>query len=398
MSIDQSTIRELLDVRDDQGVLSLYVGHTPDRAADPRPTAPLEIRNRIKELTASLADRDPALARDVEARLDGLDGALDRLLDPKSPGRGRALFVGVSSGEQHSISVQVPFKERVVHHEGPFVRPLVAAVDEGRPAGVVLVSRSGVRLLRWAIGEVEELTAEAFELSDSVIADEKAGPSPGNPQHPHHGYVDRQRFEDRVDEHLHRFLRSRFETVAARASEEGWDRLVLSGPPKLRDSAAELLQGALPPGEQRPTVLVADAAWEDDSPASLADHLWPLLRSVHQARSTELVASAVERTLSGGAGALGMRHVCEALNEGRVAHLLHDVDLQVEGVRAEDGTLHPRVEGWIAVTDIATEREPLFVERMTERALTTSALVTPVDGAAAQALAEHEGVAALLRW
>jgi hypothetical protein len=398
MSIDETTIRQLLDVRDDRGVLSIYVGHTPDRAAAPRPTAPIEVRNGLRDLISSLASTDPDLARAIEARVGSLDGELDRLLDPKSPGRGRALFVGIDSGEVHTVTTQVPFRDRVVHHDGPFVRPLVAAVDEGRAAGVVVVSRSGVRLLRWAVGEVEELTSDAFELTDAQLADVGSGPSPGNPQHPHHGYVDRERFEDRVDENLHRFLRDAFETVAARSSHEAWDRIVLSGPPKLRDSAAELLTDALPPGDKRPRVLLAEQAWEDASPSAIAEQIWPLLRSVHQSRATSLVGDAIDRTLGGNAGALGLRHVCEALNDGRVAHLLYDVDLQHEGHRAEDGTIHPRVEGWAAVADLELHREPLFVERMVERALATSAIVTPVDGAAAAALADHEGVGALLRW
>jgi hypothetical protein len=43
-------------------------------------------------------------------------------------------------------------------------------------------------------------------------------------------------------------------------------------------------------------------------------------------------------------------------------------------------------------------REPLFVERMIEKAIGTSASVTPIDPEVAGELEAHEGVAALLRW
>ncbi|MFP4635246.1 MAG: hypothetical protein ACLFRD_05245, partial [Nitriliruptoraceae bacterium] len=92
------------------------------------------------------------------------------------------------------------------------------------------------------------------------------------------------------------------------------------------------------------------------------------------------------------------RNVCAALNEGRVAHLLYDDALDLEGYRSDEGTLHPRVEGVVAESDVGLHRERLFVERMLEKAVATSAAVTPVADETAEPLREHEGVAALLRW
>jgi hypothetical protein len=141
MTIDDTTIRELIDFDDPEGVLSFYVGNTPQRAAERQPTAPIEIRNQLKELTGGLAKRDPDRAKAVERRLGGIGPAIDLLLDPKAPGRGRALFVGVESGRSETLSLQIPFRERVVLHDSAYVRPLVAAHDEGREAGVYVVSR-----------------------------------------------------------------------------------------------------------------------------------------------------------------------------------------------------------------------------------------------------------------
>jgi hypothetical protein len=63
-----------------------------------------------------------------------------------------------------------------------------------------------------------------------------------------------------------------------------------------------------------------------------------------------------------------------------------------------EGTLHPRVEGVIAESDVKLRREPWFVERLLETAIRTSAQVVPLGQDAAGLLADHEGVAALLRW
>jgi peptide subunit release factor 1 (eRF1) len=391
MSLDDTTIRDLIDFTDEHGVLSIYAGHTPAQAADPQPTAPIEIRNQIKALKAELANGDGATAKAVDARLDTLDRELDALLDPKAHGRGRALFVGVDSGRTERVALQIPFRERVIHHERAFVRPLVAAHDEGRAAGIVVVSRAGARLLRWALGETEELETYAFTPSGD-LARQKSGPTPAQPQHPGHGTDHKERFEERIDEQRHRFLRQIGEEVRQRAKEHGWDRVVLSAPPKMRDEAAELVtDGAF-------RLLTTEQALEDAAPHEISDHVWPLLRSVHREREQELVSQAVERALGGNAGAVGLRNVCRALNEGRVSRLLYRADLEIEGVVSQEGTLHPRVEGPAAEADLEFEREPLFVERMVERAVSTDAQVTPVDPDVAGELEDHEGVAALLRW
>lgn len=394
MSLNDTTIRELIGFSDAQGVLSFYAGHTPTQAADPQPTAPIEIRNQLRALRQRLADGDREIARAVEHRLGHLDGDLDQLLDPRAPGRGRALFVGVASGETASVALPMPFRERVVLDDGAYVRPLVAALDEGRPAGIVVVSQRRARVLEWSLGEAEVVDEFTFELNDDVQSQDKSGPSPSGPGQTHRGHVDRDRFEDRVDENRHRFLRQVADAVHQRAEAAAWDRVVLSASPKLRDVTRELLVGS----GQIARVLVAEPAWDDATPHDIALQAWDLLRSVHRDRERELVATAEERALGGGAGALGLRQVCAALNEGRVAHLLYDQELDLGGYVTDEGTLHPQVEGLVAESDATFHHDTLFVERLLERAITTSAAVTPIAPEQAQPLAGHDGVAALLRW
>lgn len=392
-TIDQATIRELLELQDERGMLSFYVGHVPSQAADPQPTAPIELRNQVKALRSRVKDGDRELAQAIEARLRTLDGTLEQLVDPKQPGRGRALFVGVASGEQHQVSLQLPFRERVVHDDTAYVRPLVAALDEGRAAVIVVVSRAGVRVLRWATGDAK-LTEEArFEPDEDLFRDESSGPSTSNPQRAMYARSDREGYEERVAEHRHRFFKQVLDDVVQRAEAEGIDRLVLSSSPKLRDEVRDLLH----PHEGL-RVLVTDQSWESAAPHEIAAHAWPLLRSVHAERERGLVHAARERALAGGPGALGLRHVCEALNSGRVEHLLFDDELVLEGFRSSEGTLHPRIEGQAAQAELTFERDPLFVEHMIEQALKTKALVTPLGPEAAEALVADEGVGALLRW
>jgi hypothetical protein len=395
MTLDDARIRDLLRFDDESGVLSFYVGITPDRAADPQPTAPLELRSRLKTLKADLEARDPDLAKKVVARLEELQPDLDRLVDPHAHGRGRALFAGVDSGRVETISLQIPFADRVVHHEGVYIRPLVAAHDEGRAAGILNVSRETARVLTWSVGEVEELATSIFEVEDDVIARTKsatvrpAGQGSG-------GRQDRDDFEARLDDNLHRWARDVVAETTALVERHGWDRVVIAGNPKLREEIAEMFRDADTKGTH---VLVADETFETTPPHQVAERVWPLLRSVHRQREADLVDRTIERGLGGNHGAVGLRKVCEALNEGRVRHLVYVSDLQVEGFRSSEGTLHPRVEGAVAASDELTlSREPLFVERLVEKAISTGAEVTPVEDGAAGPLQAHEGVGALLRW
>lgn len=394
MSIDESTLRDLIDLSDPLGVISVYVENSTAQAADPQPTSPLEIRGQSEELIAELAERDGTLARAVEHRLEHSKSELASIVDPKTHGRGRALFLGVQDGATVSVRLQIPFRHRVVFHDAAYLRPLVAAYDEGRAAGIAVLSRTGARLLRWSFGEAEELDRHRFQVFDEQLASDKAGPSPGNPQDPRQGVAHRDDFEDRIEANHHRFLREVTDELIQVAANEGWDRVIVSGPPKVRAAAAELL----PRDSDGLRILVADRSWEDAAPHEIAEQAWPLLRSVHEERAHELVAMAKDHSLSGGAGAVGFGEVCDALNEGRVSHLLYDDALQVAGFRSDEGTLHADEDSAMALSDVPLRPEPLLIERMVEKAIGTSAAVTPLGGDAGAELEQYEGVAALLRW
>src|SRR5690606_3885201 len=151
------------------------------------------------------------------------------------------------------------------------------------------------------------------------------------PQIMGHGVDHKEMYEQRIDENRNRWLRSLVDDVVATAKEHGWDRLVLSGGAQLRDQGAKFFEGT-----DRLRLLQADADWEHLTAAQIANNAWPLLRSVHEEREHELVDQALDQALSGNAGAVGLVKVCDALNEGRVAHLLFDDRLHVTGHRSSE--------------------------------------------------------------
>ena len=290
----------------------------------------------------------------------------------------------------------MPFENRVVVDDRAYVRPLVAAIDEGRPAGIVVGGRDGARLLEWSLAGTRQLADLDFQLTDAQLADYRGGPVEPNPSRGQQTVSHRERFEDRIDENRHRFLKDVAATVAEITAERRWDRIVVAGSERIRDE----LSGLLHNGDHGTELISAgDASWEELSPGRIAQEAWPLLRQVHRHREGRLVERAVDAANAGGRGAIGARRVCDAANVGRIEHLLFTHDTVLDGQVAEDGTVHDHAHGAAAQAGLSMTREPHLVERLVEKALSMGGRVTRIDGdEAVGMLADHDGLAALLRW
>ena len=395
MELNDATFRQLLDLEDPVGVLTVTAGFVPGTDGDQDATR-IDLHNQLKDAQARLDEQgrtDRARALDKVASQLGDD--LDGMLSPRSSGRGRVLVVGLSDGDRRHLSVQVPFENRVVVDDRAFVRPLVAAIDEGRPAGIVVGTRNGARVLEWTLGGTRQLADLDFELTDAQLADYRGGPVEPNPSRGQQTASHRERFDDRVDENRHRFLKEVAATVASMTQERRWDRVVVAGSDRIRDELAQLLDGH----NGHEVLSAGDSTWDGLSEGRIAQEAWPLLREVHRTREQRLVDHAVEVANSGGAAALGPRRVCDAANVGRIDHLLFTSDAELVGQVAEDGTLHDDVHGAAAQAGLQMTREPHLVERLVEKVLSMGGRVTRIDGAeAGQSLATHQGLAALLRW
>ncbi|MGH3443534.1 MAG: VLRF1 family aeRF1-type release factor [Nitriliruptorales bacterium] len=392
MTINQDLIRNLIDLHDPIGVLSVYVGITPERAAEPKPGWSIDVKNQLRELQQRTRNEAPhehwvALSRRIEA----LNGDVERLLDAAEHGRGRALFAPVSEDRVERVAVQIPFRDRVIFDSHPYVRPLVAAVDEGRPAGIAVVHKRGVRVLEWQLGEARELAEEEFTIGGQDWR-KKSGPAPAQPLDTRQGGQKRDQFEERVDENRLRFIREEARGVAELANSTAWDRLIVAGDPRLTKPFADELNPV--GGEQ---LQVTDLSWEDAAPNVIAEQAWEMLKDLQRERQLALVDVARNRALSGGNGAVGVEDVLASLNEGRVDRLVFAVGARLSGYRTGGGMLYAQ-ENSPAARGEELLSEPHLVERMIARAVQTGGTATPVDGEAAQLLADHDGVTALLRW
>lgn len=390
-TLTEDRILDLIRMTDPVGVISVYVGITADRTGS-TPGWEIAVRNHLRELQQRAKEQRPHDEwTAIHERIEALEPELVRLLDASRSGRGRALFAPVSDDRVETVALQIPFKDRAIVDRNPYVRPLVAALDEGRPAGIVALSKRGIRLVEWNLGTAEELEREEFSIGGRDWKD-KTGPAPAQPQDTRHGGHRRDEFEERLAENRHRFMREQARAVAEVATDRGWDRLIVAGDPRLTNPFSDALEPV--GGEQ---LQVIDHSWDEAAPNELAEQAWDVFRELRRERARFLIESVRDRALSGNAGALGLGEVLASLNEGRVDHLVVDAEAQLEGWRTDDGYLYATDERPQAEAADLRE-EPFLVERMIERAVETKARVTPVDAEVVELLREHGGVGAILRW
>jgi hypothetical protein len=312
---------------------------------------------------------------------------VERLAAPGDSGRGRIAFAALDGDWLVRLDNQMPVPNRIVLDDGPFVHPLLELLDEGRTAGVVLVSAEDARLLEWRLGRME--VAGRLEQEELEAPHERAGQIGGGPPGQFHTPMVEHR-QARERDRAQRFLDRVAETVAGMAGERGWERILVSG----GDRWTEVFAGKLPE-PLRDRVIRDTRVLAGLDGAGLLAAVTERLHAEHTGDERRLL----ERIRDAGTaqfGALGLSQVAGALNEGRVAHLVYDPEVRYIGSVDADGALYADAEA--GADDRAQTPEPRFTERLVERALATGARVSPVEGAASGILSDVAGVGALLRW
>ncbi len=383
---------ELTRLHDENGVLSVYVDADPEHKATQRPPWTVSTKNELRDLEDRVKAEGP---RDrwalLTKRIKELEPTLGDLLDSRESGRGRALFAPLSSDDVTEVSIQLPLTNRVVLAEAAYVRPLVAAINDGRPAGIAIISRAGVHILDWRLGVLEDVAA--FELD--VDTDEwrrMKGPAMANPSRAQQSAPQRDRFERRLEGQLLKGLEEQARELDRLRTAYEWNRLAIAGDSRLTQSFSSELSG------NDWEIVIDDRTLEGKPATEVASMLLPELAEAAKRRELGQVESAISAALAGGAGALGLAETLNALARGRVAHLFFDNERDYVGLRAPDGTLAPAEAMAPSADPDEFVTEPRLVERMIEQALATDALVTPLEGEGAARLDEYDGVAALLRW
>ncbi|MFF5206939.1 VLRF1 family aeRF1-type release factor [Streptosporangium sp. NPDC000396] len=387
MKFDREALRDVVSISDDVGVLSFYLTANPREDASARPAWRIRLGNeldRLRERVAADPDRQRRMA--VLKRLDGLQLDTQIMRNPDESGMGRVMFAPVSSDEEWAFAFQLPVPDQVVLERTAYVRPLVNAVEAAPPAGIVVVSRDGLRMIDCRYGRVEEIDRAHIDI-DPERWREMRGPAPS--ELAQQGSAHRDRFERRVEDNILRLLRAQAPRVTEQAEGREWTAVVVIGDIQLVEPLA---------GELNGDVIQVDAVVDPLTSAKIAEYVEPQLRAARSRRGTGLANRAKDAALAlgGGRGCLGLRDTLNALNERRVAQLLLDESREWGGSRTADGLLHP--PGEVPPTAQDPVEEPRMGERMIERTLDIDAEVIVLDAKASEVIADFDGVAAILRW
>ena len=379
--LDEDGLLALTERTDELGVLSVYVDADP--SGDPSlNAAAIDLKNRFRQL-----QRGVEQSGELAAALERLWPETASLASPTASGRGRIAFAALGGAWAVRLDSAMRVTSRVVLDNGPFIHPLLELLDEGRPAGVVVVSAEDARMLEWRLGSLRLVRRMEHEYVQAPH--ERAGQIGGGPPGQFHTPTREQRAA-RERQRMRQFLDQVAGAAAELAADRNWERILVSGGERWTEPAISRF-----PHPWRDRILADSRVLNGLDDAALARAVTDRVHQQHNERERELVEQ-VRAAGRSGAGALGLSEVAAALNAGRVAHLVYDPEVRYAGTVGTDGALYSGDE--LGPDGKPGTPEPRLTERLVERALRTGARVSPVEGAAQDGLRDAAGVAALLRW
>jgi hypothetical protein len=358
-------IDELLDWRPDFGVVTVCVGIDP---GDRSEGWLIELRKQLKSAVEAGDDRhDRGRALNATAQR-----VLDRFDEEELPsGRCQIGFCEAAERRARDIwsGAQIDgFRTSASYADRPRMTPLLRLLDEGAAIGAIAVSAERVHLYEWKLGALD-LVHDWEAVMFMRDWRERKARKPANLARTQGASASgRDQFDQRLEHNRARFLKETGTLTAEEARNRGWRRLIAFGDPEhVRELADRAEKGA-------EVELAEEADVISEERGRLLERVTAAVAQGNRQRELALIQRAVDAAQTpGGHGALGLINIQRCLNEARVEHLIFDAD-----------TNDPEL------ADVEDE--------IVERALRTSANVTPVGDDAAEKLRAHGGVAALLRY
>lgn len=383
----------MIDLRDVQTVarlpgekvLSVYL--TVDPAVPENQHAPPAYRSWLKHALDALepdGDHQNRMAyRDLVQRVHT---SLD---DYRPAGKGLAIFATDGQCQLFDLLAPVPNEARFGR---PYVAPLRWQLAQFDHYGVVYVDHRELRLLNVSQGRATTWGGACLVLDTAQWTHSDLMPAASSGPQVLAG-SDRSAFEHRVAEQQRRFWRESVDRIQAWVAGAQLARLVIGG----NTEAVTELTASMPPALAGLVVgTLALPGYETD--AKLLERVAPVAAADAQARASAVVQRLRDEALAGGRGALGLAKVLSDLGKGRVMTLVAAWPVTGEAwVCPVCGLAQARTADDCPNCAAAMVRRNLsdLLPQLAER---TDAELELVDGEAAEALADHEGIGALLRY
>jgi hypothetical protein len=374
--------RDLIDRETEGPVLSVFCRTDPRDPANVSETPGwlVALRNGLRDAAATVEGDHEAteairrLSKEAEKRLTGAS-AHER-------GRSVALFLSADGTIDIFHTFQIPVREDfVVLESGVVIWPAMDLLDRGQRTGIILLSQDQIRLLDWEDGVVNDLESSVYNLELGDWRQYRGVGGAGRTQHSA-SHIDS--YEDRVHAWRSRFMKDAARAIADSTKDLKLERLVVVAD---RDLGSDFME-ALPQELHDRVVAVIPSNLIDSTAPDVADHLDEHLRQAWRDQVNEFADHALERIKAGDRGAGGPDQVVAALIEGRVDHLIMDPFYEFDDSDLSDGVRE-------AITNAGEETAR---EAAVEIALRTGAHVSSASVEEVPALAEAEGVLALLRY
>jgi peptide chain release factor subunit 1 len=342
---------------------------------------------RLKGAKSSLRDlvravRDRADSHDLpHADRASLRADAGRILEleelvPALQGRTVALFRCSQRDFEEAVVLPGWVRDRIALDATPYLRPLLAVLDEAHRYAVVIVDREHGRLFEFYLGVLEARAREdgrALRKPDFAQGDKEHG------------------VRNRAEELAKRHYRDVAAALDHFVNEKGIELVVVGGHEDTVPAFLELL-----PHHLRQKVVgtfVADP--HTLTPAAARDEAQRAIDDYERREEEQLVALALEKVATGGLGAAGLDWCLLAANEQAVQHLLVQADASATG-RVCDRCGWLGLEGDECPVDGRPTRDtPDVIDDMAARVVDTSGSVEHVY--ADTPLRDHS-VAAILRF
>ena len=276
--------------------------------------------------------------KDALEELEVPDPVRDRVLDSvEEQVRPRArtiVFFADEEGLFERLNLQVDVPEAFRYGE-PYLVPLALALDEHEPYGVALFDAERFRF--FVSAPMGELGAGSDGESSGFFEEVDLDPSEPYPRGG--GSTDMDAAGRVQQENIHRFFKQMGELTRDLAFRNGVRHLILAGPKERTSEFRDAL-----PQEVRERVVAEDNAPSEAPGGELYDRLEEAYERSEREREADLISQARER------GVRGVKSTVEALQEGRVYHVIALYGLEGDTRWCDhDG---------LAITDITQEECP----------------------------------------
>ena len=242
-----------------------------------------------------------------------------------------------------------------------------------------MVSSERVRLLDWRLGRMEQLHDWELEYFAGDWRERKSQ----RPRDPAHGEAvsaaGRDQYNQRLEATRERFAHQTGELARAEAWKGDWRETLVFGDERYVSQFARGFGAALALRHVDGADLISESI------AQIERRVGELVPGLNRERERSLIERIKDAAYSEGRSSMGIQETLQALQEGRVEHLVYDAGREYSNASLE------------SLGESGANRLPL-IERMIEYAISTGAAITPVEDESAEFLEEQDGVVSLLRY